>query len=396
MLKPRPLAGPNAGASVGLYKFSTITDISVDAATSAAITVGNQQSDGYTPQKATRVIVSNNERIVVAFGTDSETNLGVLDPLLIRFSDSEDPGVWRTDVSNFAGSLRLSSGSKIVTAMQTRQQYLIWTDVSLHAMQFIGQPYTFGITQLSNNTTVMSALAVAAVGDQVFWMGKEGFYTFTGQVQPIPCSVKSYVFDNLNYLQKDKICAGVNSSFNEVWWFYPSENATENDRYVIFNYAQNLWYYGELSRTAWIDLGVPPYPTAAGPSDYLYSHETGLDDDGNAMGAFIESSQIDLGEGDQYAFISRLIPDLKFVDSSADNPAVDFTLQVRNFPGQNYTKSTDSTISRSATVPVEQFTEQAHVRLRGRSFALKVSSDQRGCQWRLGSPRIDVRPDGRR
>ena len=394
------LAGPNAGYVVGIYKFSTITDISVDAATTGAVSVGNQQSDGYTPTVCRKVIVHNQNRITIAFGADAGDNQGVQDPLLIRFSDVEDPGVWYPTVDNFAGDLRISSGSQIVTAIETRQQILVWTDVSLHTMQFLGQPFVFGQTQVSNNTTIISPLSAVAVGDQVFWMGNESFYTFQGSVQVIPCSVKSYVFDNLNYLQRDKICAGVNSSFNEIWWFYPSAESEENDSYVIFNYVQNIWYYGSINRTAWIDLGVPQYPVAAQSTDntgnYLYSHESGLNDAGSALGAFIESSQIDLGEGDQFSFISRLIPDVKFSGSSAESPAVDFTLKVRNFPGGDYTKSTDSTVTRTATVPVEQFTEQTFVRLRGRSFAMRLSSNQLGCQWRLGSPRIDVRPDGRR
>jgi hypothetical protein len=231
-------------------------------------------------------------------------------------------------------------------------------------------------------------------------MGFEEFYAYGGQVQRLPCSVRSYVFDDFNRQQKEKVFAASNSAYSEIWWFYPSSASNEVDRYVVFNYQEQAWYYGTLTRTAWIDRGINDFPIATFTDGRQYFHELGLDDGTtvpeSAITAFIESSQIDIGEGDQFAFIRRIIPDITFENSTASSPAVTFTTKVRNFPGGNYLNSDDAVTTRSATTPVEQFTDQVHLRLRGRSFAMRISSDASEVQWRLGSPRLDIRPDGRR
>ena len=244
----------------------------------------------------------------------------------------------------------------------------------------------------------MSPNSVKAVDDMVFWMGMQDFYVYTGQVQKLPCTVRDYVFEDFNDAQAEKVFAALNSSFNEIWWFYPSVNSDEVDRYVVYNHQQKLWFYGTMARTAWVDRGINEYPLVAGTDGYLYLHELGLNDGENntAINAYIESSQIDIGDGENFAFIRRMIPDVTFVGSSAVNPSVNFILQTRNFPGADYSTTSSNNITRSATVPVEQFTEQVHVRLRGRSMALKLESDGLDVQWRLGSPRVDIRPDGRR
>jgi len=352
------------------------------------------------PTIATKVLVSDVDRHVIAFGCDPLENIGQQDPLLIRFSDQENVVDWNPTTTNTAGDLRLGSGSKIVTAIETRQQILVFTDVSLHAMQYIGPPFTFGINMISENITIRSPISVAAVEDTVYWMGKNEFYVYNGGVQTLPCSVRDYVFSDFNTTQAEKCFASVNSSFSEIWWFYPSADSDNNDRYVIYNYLQNVWYYGNLTRTAWIDRGVNETPIAAGRDGYLYNHEVGFDDGStspaSAITAYIESSQFDLGEGDQFSFVRRLIPDLTFRNSTSNDSTVNFTLKARNFPGGAYLQSNSKSVEKTASVPVEQFTQDAHIRLRGRSMAIRVDSDITGTGWRLGSPRIDVRTDGRR
>jgi len=234
----------------------------------------------------------------------------------------------------------------------------------------------------------------------VFWMGAEEFYVYGGTVQRLPCTVRDYVFSDFNEGQIDKVTAATNTAYSEVWWFYPSANSSENDRYVVYNYQQQVWYYGTLSRTCWLDRGVDAYPVAASTDHALYYQEFGLDDGStnpaSAITSYIESSQMDLGEGDQFAFVRRIVPDLTFRDSTNETPGASMTVKMRNFPGDAYTNSTASSIEKTASVPVEQFTDQVHLRLRGRSFAFRIETTDTGIAWRLGSPRLDVRPDGRR
>ena len=349
-----------------------------------------------TPTIAKQVMVSDRDRHIIAFGCDTEANPGVQDPLAIRFSSQESLTDWASTATNTAGELRLGSGSEIVTAVETRQQILVYTDESLYAMQFLGPPFTFGVNLVSENITTMGPLCAVAVEDNVFWMGQKEFYVYGGTVQRLPCTVRDFVFDDINLNQREKIVASTNTSFSEVWWFYPSASSDTNDRYVVYNYEQKVWYFGAMARSFWMDRGIFDQPIAAGPNNYLYSQETGFDDDGSALTAYIESSQIDIADGDQFSFIRRMIPDLTFRGSTAGSPSANITVKTRNFPGGNYLQSTSSAITKSASVPVEQFTDQVHLRLRGRSFAMRVESTASGVGWRLGSPRLDVRPDGRR
>jgi hypothetical protein len=357
-------------------------------------------ADATTPTIAKQVIVSDRDRHVLAFGCDPQDNIGVQDPLLIRFSGQENPLIWEALPTNTAGDLRVGSGSQIVCAIETRQQTLVFTDVSVHTMQFIGPPFTFGINQISENTTIMGPLSAAAVDDIVLWMGQEEFYIYNGSVQKLPCSVRSYVFDDFNLGQAEKVTCGTNSSFSEVWWFYCSASSDDLDRYVVYNYAEQAWYYGQLTRTCWLDRGINQNPIAAGRDGYLYLQEFGNDDGSanppTAINSYIESSQIDIGDGENFVFMRRLIPDVTFIGSASPTPVVDFILEARNFPGANYLQTTTNNVARTATVPIEQFTEQVNLRLRGRSFALKIQSTDTGVNWRLGAPRVDIRPDGRR
>ena len=372
----------------------------VNSLTNPAVAISSLAGADLAPTIAKKVIVSDVDRHVIAFGCDPLDNIGTQDPLLIRFSDQESVVDWRPSTTNTAGDLRLGSGSKIVTAIETRQQILVFTDVSLHAMQYIGPPFTFGINMISENVTIRSPISVVAVEDTVYWMGKNEFYVYNGGVQTLPCSVRDYVFSDFNTTQAEKCFGAVNSSFSEVWWYYPSANSDNNDRYVVYNYLQDIWYYGNLVRTAWVDRGVNETPIAASRDGYLYNHEVGFDDGStnpaSPIVAYIESSQFDIGEGDQFSFVRRLIPDITFRNSTAETPTATFTVKARNFPGGAYLQDKSKGVEKTASVPVEQFTQDAHIRLRGRSIAIKVDSSATGTGWRLGSPRIDVRSDGRR
>lgn len=357
-------------------------------------------ADATTPTVAKQIMVSDNSRHVIAFGCDPLDDIGTQDPLLIRFSEQEDVTTWLPTALNTAGDVRIGSGSEIICAVETRQQILIFTEISLHVMQYLGPPFTFGIEQISGTINIMSPNCAISIDDRVFWMGLEDFYMYNGQVNKIPCTVRSYVFDDFNDYQAEKVFAALNSAFGEITWFYPSSNTDQIDRYVTYNYMDNVWTVGTMGRTAWVDRGVNQNPLAAAADGYLYEHEVGQDDNSTVpaspVEAYIESSQIDIGEGDQYAFISRLIPDVTFTNSDSSAPSLNFIVKMRNFPGGNYLTSENSVITRSATVPVEQYTQQAHIRLRGRSFAVRLESDQLGVQWRLGHPRLDIRTDGRR
>jgi hypothetical protein len=364
--------------------------------TSRAVSLDSLAGSNSAPTIAKQILVSDRDRHIIAFGCDPEANPGVQDPLVIRFSSQESLTDWQSTATNTAGELRLGSGSEIVTAVETRQQILVYTDESLYAMQYLGPPFTFGINLVSEHITTMGPLAAVAIEDNVFWMGLNEFYAYGGTVQRIPCSVRDYVFNDFNLLQREKVVAATNTAFSEVWWFYPSSGSETNDRYVVYNYQQQIWYYGTMPRTVWMDRGIFDNPIAAGPNNYLYTQETGFDDDGSAFTAYIESSQIDIGDGDSFAFIRRMIPDLTFRGSTASSPTANFTIKTRNFPGGAYLNSTESAVTKTASVPVEQFTNQVNLRLRGRSFAMRIESDASGVGWRLGSPRLDIRPDGRR
>tara|TARA_A100000172_G_scaffold15983_2_gene8488 strand:+ start:424 stop:2349 length:1926 start_codon:yes stop_codon:yes gene_type:complete len=368
-----------------------------------AVAISSLASSDLAPTIAKKVLVSDADRHIIAFGCDPETAIGTQDPLLIRFSSQESLTEWRTLPTNTAGDLRIGSGSEIISAIETRQQILVFTDASLHAMQFIGPPFTFGINAISEGITIAGPLAAIAVEDMVFWMGRQEFYVYGGGVQRLPCTVRDYVFNDFNEKQIEKVTASTNIAFSEVWWFYPSANSDENDKYVIYNYQQKIWYYGNLARTAWLDRGIETLPIAAGTDHFLYSHEFGFDDGStnpaSAISAHIESSQFDMGDGDNFTFINKLIPDLTFRDSTSGSPKATFTLKTRNFPGGKYLQSNAKAVTQSAAATstvVEQFTDQVHIRLRGRSFALRIESAETGVAWRLGSPRIDIRPDGKR
>jgi hypothetical protein len=355
------------------------------------------------PTLCKQILVSDRDRHVIAFGSDginasssAVDGDGTQDPLLIRFSDQENPTEWYPTSANTAGDLRLGAGSSFVQAVETKREILVWTDTALTSMRFIGPPFTFGLQQLSSNITIMSPNSAVSTEDFVFWMGIDTFYVYAGQTQTLPCTVKDKVFLDFNLSEREKVVAGVNSEFSEVTWFYPSAGASDNDRYVTYNYLEKVWYFGTIERTAWLDRGTRTFPVAVGDG-YIYNHEFGYDDDGAAMNSFIESAAIDIGDGDRFTYLRKVIPDLTF-DGSTNlaTPQATFTVKARNNPGADFDSTQSGTTTRTQATPVEEFTEQLDLRVRGRSFALRVESGALGSKWKLGSPRVDIRQDGRR
>ena len=355
------------------------------------------------PTVAKQILISDQDRHLIAFGCDglgasasATQGDGIQDPLLIRFSSQENPIDFFPTTTNTAGDLRLGGGSEFVQAVETKEQILVYTNKTLHSMRFIGPPFTFGIKELSKNITIMSSYSAIAIDDSVYWMGVDTFYLYNGQTQQLPCSVKDKVFLDLNIEERDKVHVGANTEFGEVTWFYPSASSTEIDKYVIYNYIENVWYFGTLARKAWLDRGIRSLPLATG-GQYLFNHETGFDDDGSAMTAFVESAPLSLGQADRFGFVNSIIPDVSFSGSTSVNPTVDFTVKARTHNGSGFTQTDDSnTTQRSATTPVEVYTNKLDVRIRGRTFALRVESTSLGTKFKLGSPQVNVVQDGRR
>ena len=356
---------------------------------SRAVALSALSGSSGAPTISRQVLVSDTDRHVICIGANT-IGTTVQDLMLVRWSDQENAVDWTPTATNTAGSLRLSSGSEIITAVETRQQILIWTDASLYSMRFVGPPFTFSITLLANNVSIISPNAVVSVGDRVYWMDTENFFMYGGQMQTIPCTVLRYVFDDINLEQRSQFFAGSNRMFNEVFWFYCSSDSDSIDRYAKFNYADNTWDIGSLSRTAWVDLGLHENPRAAGEyedANFVYTHETGTTADGEAMAPFIESSVFSIGDGDQFSFISRIIPDLDLTSSDAST-SVNYIIKTRNYPGED--------LSTSSTSAVTSTTQQSFVRSRARSAALRIESSASDIAWTLGDVRLDVRPDGRR
>lgn len=365
-----------------------------------AVALSSLAGASTTPTIAKQVMVSDSTRQVIAFGCDDEFSIGTQDPLLIRFSDQEYPLTeWASGPTTSAGSLRVGTGSEIVCAVEAKQQTLVMTDVSVHAMQYLGPPLSYGITLLSDNISIAGPNSAIAVDDAVFWMGSGEFFVYDGVVSQLPCDVKDYVFSDINSAQLSKVVAGLNINYGEVWWFYPSATANENDKYVVYNYQQKIWYIGRMARSAWTHKNEGPYPMASAYDNRIYLHEVGNNDGmtepASPILAYIESSGQDIDEGDQFTFIKRIIPDLTFRNSTG-TPSVMFTVKTSNFPGANFSQSNSRVITKTSSILVEEFTNQVYVRLRGRSFTFRIDSSELDVAWRLGAPRLDIRTDGRR
>ena len=364
--------------------------------TNRAVELSSLSGSNLAPTKGSQVLVSETDRHIIVLGADpivGSSRSGVSDPMLIAFSDQESATEFEPLLTNTAGDLRLSEGSKIIGGVKARQEVLIWSDTALYSMQFIGPPFTFGLNLINNASGLISPNGAVVAPNGVFWMGYDNFYVYTGNVQKLPCTVLSYVFDDLNSSQAHKFFAFTNTEFDEVGWFYCSADSTEIDRYVVFDYADKVWTYGQISRTAWLDQGTVNYPRATA-NNYLYQHEFGYNEDGSPMtNVFIESSDFDIGDGDQFAFIRRIIPDVRFLNNS-NGGQINIVLKTRNFPGESLSTSSTNAISSSTT--------QSHVRARGRQAVVRLESDDDDTNanddtgWRLGLLRMDIQNDGRR
>ena len=368
-----------------------------DGVSTRAVQLSNITGANLVPTVGLQVITSEVDRHLIVLGADpisGSSRTGTIDPMLVAFSDQENALDFEPLTTNTAGSLRLSSGSSIIGAVKSRQETLIWTDTALYSMQFIGPPFTFGINLINEGTGLVGPKAAVTAPQGVYFMSYNNFYIYNGSVQHLPCSVHNYVFNDINLGQSFKIHAFTIADKNEVGWFYCSKSSNEIDRYVIYNYSENIWFYGQLVRTAWLDSGTENFPRATG-SNLLFQHETGFDDDGSPMtNVFIESADIDIGDGQQFSFIKRIIPDYKFIEDE-NNGNVNIVLKTRNFPGDSLT--TNSTNAISAT------TQQVFVRSRSRQMALRFESDDDATNngnlsigWRLGATRVDIKPDGKR
>ena len=356
------------------------------------------------PEEAMQVLVSQNDKHLLALGCTPYYTSGPVpdaDPLLIRWASQDEPQVWAPSNLNSAGFIRVSRGSKIVRGLATRQETLIWTNSNLYSLQYTGTTEVFALQELADNISIIAPRAVTTANNVTYWMGQDKFYVYTGQVQTLPCTLREYVFSDINTNQVDQIVCGTNEGFTEIWWFYPSANSNWNNRYVVFNHLENCWYYGTLVRTAWLDTALRGNPIAAStengaPVGYLYEHEVGVDDDGAPMVSYIESNDFDLGDGEQFMLTRRLIPDFNFNRSTANNPELTMTIKTKRFSGSAYASDAADTQS-VIEVPIDStYTGQVFLRARGRQVAFRVESDDLGVQWQLGSVRLDVRPDGRR
>lgn len=414
------------------------------------------------PLEVTQLLTSQGDKHLLAFGA-TEYGSSTFDPLLIRWSNQDEPQNWTPAPTNSAGFIKVSRGSKIVRAIPTRQEIVVFTDATLNSLQFLGTTDVFGIQELSDNISIASSRACIAVNNVVFWMGNEKFYMYSGRVDTLPCTLRNHVFENLNYDQIDQVVCGTNEQWNEIWWFYPTGSSTYNNAYVIYNHLDKIWYYGNLPRTAWNDSPLRQYPqsvnntivtgsisgttltvtavtsgvlavgdvisgtgvtantiivalgsgtggvgtytvdtsqtalsTTISANGYLYNQESGVDDDVYPMPAYISSSDFDIGDGEQFTLIKRIIPDVSFDGSDTNenaNPTATFTMRPRNFPGVSYGTSPAKGV---VTTNIDNYTSQVFMRARARQMAMKISSADLGVQWQLGSPRLDGRPDGKR
>jgi hypothetical protein len=357
------------------------------------------------PVVQSKIFISDINRFVFALGCN-EIGSSIIDPMLIRWSDQESAVDWTPAATNQAGSLRLSDGSEIITAIQARQELVVFTDSAVYSLQYLGAPEVWGAQILGSNVSILSPNALAIGSGVVYWMGVDKFYAYDGRIQTLPSDLRRHVFGDFNQSQTGQVFAGTSEGFNEVWWFYCSANSTTVDRYVVFNYLEKIWYYGTMARTAWLDSGLRDYPIAATYSRNLVNHEQGVDDNSGAtpvaINAYIESAEFDIEDGQNFGFIWRMVPDVTFVGSTVNNPSLTMTLIPMKGSGSGFNVpqslggSSSAAVTRTATVPIEQFTNIVYIRVRGRQLIMKAESNALGVAWQLGSPRIDVRNDGRR
>ena len=409
------------------YVSSTTFNLSLTPTGALIITTGSQSGTHTISQRGVLVsqlngassvplsqiffLVSDASRFVLCFGTNDIGSTSV-NPLLIRWSDQESVTEWAPAITNQAGSITLSHGSTIITAIQSKQEIVVFTDAALYSLQYLGPPYVWGSQLLADNTSLAGPNAVALAAGIIYWMGVDKFYKYDGRLQTLNCDLLRYVYNDIDRGQFEQVYAATNEGFSEVWWFYPSNGSTTNDSYVVFNYVENVWYYGTMARTAWLDSGLQDYPVAATYSNNIVQHELGVDDGTTAtlapINAFITSSQFDIGDGHNFAFVWRMLPDLTF-NGSTDGTTPSLTMQLlplqNSGSGFNNPKSVGGTsasaegvVTATQTYPIDldTFNGQLNIRVRARQMAMKISSNTLGTQWQLGAPRIDIRQDGRK
>jgi hypothetical protein len=402
--------GLTAGTTYYLRNVSGLTANLSATPAGALITTSGSQSGTQSmvledvPKYQYSLLVSDALRYLMVFGCN-DIDSSVVDPMLIRWCDQESLVNWRPSATNTAGSIRLSHGSQIITVQQQRQEILVWTDSALFSIQYLGSPLVWGSQILADNTSIIGPNATAVASGVTYWMGVDKFYLYNGRVQTLNCDLRRYVFNDINRFQNFQVFAGTNEGFNEVWWFYCSANSTTVNRYVVYNYLENIWYYGSMARTAWSDSGIRQYPQAATYSYNIVDHERGVDDNesgtATAINAYIESAEFDIQDGHSMGYVYRILPDITFEGSEATSPAVTMTLIPMMNSGSGYNNpqsnsgSSSAPVIRTSTTQIEQFTGQVYVRVRGRQMIFKVESNQLGCTWQLGAPRIDIRQDGR-
>jgi hypothetical protein len=387
-----------------IYYWLASTGVAVRAQSLATLA-----GSSYVPTTTNQVLSSAIQKFVIAMGANpyvSGNPTTTFNPMLVRWSDQLNEYQWVPAVTNQAGEFTLTNGSYIMGARATRQEILIWTDSCLYSMQYLGAPYVWGFNILMDNISVMSPNSMITANNVTYWMGTDKFYMYSGRVETLPCSLRQFVFNDINQDQAYQVCAGLNEGFNEIWWFYCSQNSTQIDKYVIYNYLDRVWYYGTMGRTAWLDSGIRQYPIAADYNSRILYHENGVDDNATqtttAIDAYVQSSDFDIGDGHNFGFVWRILPDVNFNGSNINNPSVTMTIKPRVNSGTAYGVSNNPVVTSAdnygtaSAYNIQQFTGQVYTRLRGRQLAFRIESTGIGVNWQLGSPRIDIRPDGRR
>ena len=384
----------------GIYYWAYNANISAPA-----VNISTLSGASDVPTIANFVFVSDASRFVFAFGTNA-LGTSTQDPMLVRWSDQESVTMWTPAATNQAGDIRLSRGSQIISCVQNRQEIVVFTDTSVYSFQYVGTPGVWGSNIIGDNISIMSQNAAILAAGVTYWMGIDKFYKYSGTVTTLRCDLREYIYANINQNQAQQIFSGTVEGFNEVWWFYCSGTSTTIDSYVVYNYQDDIWYYGQMARTAWVDSTTLTYPVSASYANTLVYQENGLDDNisgtANAMDSYIQSSEFDLQFGSKFAFVNRILPDVTFRKSTASSPQVTMTLIPMQNSGSGYNSpqatggSNVATITRTATAPIEQFTGQVFIRLRGRQLIFQIEGNQLGLQWQLGTPRIEIKSDGKR
>jgi hypothetical protein len=397
---------PRAGA---IYYWKASTGLSARAQLLSDLATADGFSGTYVPYETYQIIASAIQQFVIAFGANpyfSGIPNTTFDPMLVRWSDQANPEQWVPEVTNQAGEFRLSNGSYIMQAIATRQEILVWTDSCLYSMQYLGPPYVWKFEILMDNISVISPNSMITINNVTYWMGTDKFYMYSGRVETLPCSLRQYIFDDINQDQAYQVFCGGNEGYNEVWWFYCSGSSNTVDKYVIYNYLDRVWYYGSMARTAWLDSGIRRYPMATNYDNRVLYHESNVDDVAGTspapIDAYVQSSDFDIGDGHNFGFVWRILPDVNFNGSNVDQPAVTMTVKPRQNSGAPYGAADNPTVQSNdnytnrGVYNIQQFDGQVYTRLRGRQMAFRIESTGLGVAWQLGTPRIDIRNDGRR